>query len=91
MYIVCLYVLCTHTHSRHKQYLHKIKKNKEKKKGNDFLKSREREVGIKGKWYKNKGKTVKKPPTNLVLTLLHICYLLSEADFVAHPTSAHRN
>lgn len=54
-------------------------------------KSWEGEVGIKGKWYKDRGKTVKKPPTNLVLTFLDICYLLSEAHFVAHPTPAHRN
>lgn len=90
MYTVFLYVLCTHTHSSHKQYLHTIKNIKKKMLMISF-KSREGEVGIKGKWYKNKGKMVKKPPTNLVLTLLHICYPFSEPDFLGHLTSAHRN
>lgn len=53
-------------------------------------KTREGEVGIKGKRYKSKRMTVKKLLKNLLLTL-HLCYPLSEAEFVAHSTSAHRN
>lgn len=63
-----------------------------KKKPLISCKSREgREVGMKGKWYKDSEKTIKKPPPNLVLILLHFYYLLSEADFVVHPKSAHKD
>lgn len=91
MSTVFLYALCIRTHASNMQQLHAIKKKKEEKEATDFLQKQGGEVGIKGKWHKDREKTIKKPLPNLVLTLLHIYYLLSEADFVAHPTSAHRN
>lgn len=48
-------------------------------------------MGIKGKWYKDREKITKKPLPNLFLALFHIYSLISEASFVAQPTTAHRN
>lgn len=65
--------------------LHAIKKKK-KREATDFLQKQ----GGRKSGTKTEKRQLKKPLPDLVLTLLHIYYLLSEVDFVAHPTSAHR-